>query len=265
MLRRPLASPGALRASRSPLQARRAGDVVSRKSYATAPSPAGAPLPIPPPPPPRPRKSIPRRILTPIFAATLLFYGASVPLGFLSLRYRDFLVETVPFGEQLGDLLDKYELSGSGGVKVDEAGKPIVGAGGKPGGKETELTRYAESRARAEGWGLKKGEKPDPTKVRAEKEKKQAELSSKAAEALEAAKAKAGAKAQEGKALAEKAAAKVVEVATIAKEAVIAAPEPIEPVAPKSTVPAEYQRPRQLDATPIPQEQAHNEIYNGPP
>ncbi|KAL8286452.1 hypothetical protein RQP46_004469 [Phenoliferia psychrophenolica] len=259
-----VSSPVVLRpalAGRSSLATKRAGELVSRRSYATAPSPSGSALPTPPPP--RPRKSITRRVLTPIVLATVLFYGASVPLGFLSLRYRDFLVETVPLGEQLGDLLDKYELSGSGGVKVDEQGKPIpVVAGGKPGGKETELTRYAESRAKAEGWGLKKGDKPDPSKARAE-------LQSKAAEALASAKAKASAKAQDGQAAVEQAVAKVVQAASAAKEAVISAPTPIaaapEPAPAASTVPAEFQRPRQLDATPLPPKRAKNEIYNGPP
>lgn len=142
---------------------------------------------------------------------------------------------------------------------------PVVA--GKPGGKETELTRYAESRARAEGWGLKKGDKPDPTKARAEFQRKAEEGPTKAADALAAAKAKASAKAQDGKALVEKASAKVVEVASAAKEAVIAAPSPVVAAVsePQSSVPAEYQRPRQLDATPLPPKRAKNEIYTGPP
>lgn len=205
--------------------------------------------------------------MTPLVALTVLFYGASVPLGFLSLRYRDFLVETVPFGEQLGDLLDKYELSGTGGVKVDEAGKPIPIVGGKPGGKETELTRYAESRAKAEGWGLKKGEKPDPAKVAAEFQKKSDEVSARVAEATAAAKAKAVAKAQEGKQVAEQVQAKVVEVGSAVKEAAVSAPTQIAAaVAPAAaTVPAEYQRLRQLDATPLPPKRANNAVYTGPP
>ncbi|KAM0754543.1 hypothetical protein T439DRAFT_331564 [Meredithblackwellia eburnea MCA 4105] len=243
--------------------ARQSNSTFYKKTYATVVIP-----------PPAPKKSLTRRVLTPIVAATVLFYGVSVPLGFYSLRYRDFLVETIPLGEQIGDLLDKYEISHAGGVKLDENGKPIPP---KPSAvkKETELTRYAESRAKAEGWVVKKGEKPDPTKsriIQVEKqiEKKVDEATTKAADALAAAKAKAGAALTSAAAStsSDKAvAASSLQEGSASKEAKIAAPTPIvveqQPSGP--VIPAEFQPPRKLDATPIPPKRANNEIYSGPP
>ncbi|KAI5481551.1 mitochondrial inner membrane protein Mitofilin [Pseudohyphozyma bogoriensis] len=227
------------------------------KTYAT---PTATPTPI------KPKKSIARRVLTPIAALTILFYGVSVPLGFFSLRYRDFLVETVPLGEQLGDILDKYELS-SNAAKLDKDGKPVIAppAPGKP-VKETELTRYAETKAKAEGWSLKKGEKADPEKAREAIKKKAEETSTKAAEALAAAKAKVGAKAQEAQDAAAKVETKVVEFASDVKEKALSA-VPVAPKVeePKSTLPVYAQRPRELDATPLPPKKANNEAYTGPP
>lgn len=207
----------------------------------------------------------------------------------------------------MGDYLDKLELSGAGGMPVGTDGKRIdtgaVVAGAK-GVKETELTRYAESKAKAEGWSVKKGEKADPVKaneeIRVKAEKKANELKEVAA----AAKAKAGLKAQEARANIDAVVSKVEAKAEQAKDAVIAAVVAVEQaipsftptstptaasvvaessVAPAATLevvdvpvvvvvkePASTkliyeQRPRELDATPLPAKKANNEVYSGPP
>lgn len=247
----------------------------SSQTYATAPQaptqssvlPVGKSTIPPPPPPPKARKSIPRRVLTPLALLAVVFYGLSLPLGYASLRYRDFLVEAVPLGEQIGDLLDKYELS-SGAKKQEEKAKAAAATGTPVGRKETELTRYAESRAKAEGWGLKKGEKADPEKARLElKEKSEAALS-RAQQAAAEAKAKAGAQVEKVAVKAEKAAEKTKEAVKEAVETVkdalpVASPKVEEPA---STLPIFAQRPRELDATPIPAKKAApKETYTGPP
>lgn len=178
-------------------------------------------------------------------------------------------METVPLGEQLGDLLDNYDLKAPKPVKLDQTGKAVVI---KP-GKETELTRYAETKAKAEGWALTKGEKADPAKVHKEAEEKKALLAAKIAEATAAAKAKAGAKASEVAVIVQKAQEKVAEVAAGVKEAIRPSdPDPstttstsFTPSAPTPAVPVYAQRPRDVVATPIPAKKAPTELYTGPP
>ncbi|GAA6053825.1 hypothetical protein JCM3770_004736 [Rhodotorula araucariae] len=262
---------------------------LATRRFATAPTksnvfpaPGGA-VP-PPPPPPKARKSLTRRILSPLILLTVAFYGVSVPLGYFSLRYRDFLVETVPGGEQLGDLLDELQVSRAKGGAAPAASAP--GALRGP-GKETELTRWAESRARAEGWKVKKPEPTDPETARAEikarlaAEAKKIEVSAKGkvSDIVEAAKARASEVKQvavhaEGvvEDKARQAVAAVKELVPAAPSAPAApapdtAPAPVVKVAdePKSTLPIYAQRPRELDATPIPPKRADNEIYQGPP
>ncbi|BGP46464.1 MICOS complex subunit mic60 [Rhodotorula kratochvilovae] len=254
------------------------------------PAPGGSAPP--PPPPPKARKSLTRRILSPLILLTVAFYGVSVPLGYFSLRYRDFLVETVPGGEQLGDLLDELQVSRAKGG----ASQPAASAPGAPKGpgKETELTRWAESRARAEGWKVKKPEPTDPETARAEiKERLAAEAKKveavakgKVADIVEAAKARAGEVKQvavhaegvvEDKAKQAVAAAKdlassaAASASSAAASASAAVPTPAAPAVPKvadepaSTLPVYAQRPRELDATPIPPKRAQNEVYQGPP
>lgn len=200
-----------------------------------------------------------------------------MPLGLYSPRYRDFLVETVPLGEQLGDLLDKYELSGSGGMGIGKDGERVdSGKVAKAPTKIAELTRYAESKARAEGWALKKGEKADPEKAREELRKRAEETHNKAAEAIAAAKAKASAKASEAVTTVEAVIAPVEEKLASASDAVVGAvlavqdavtPDTTPPAAvtPASTKLIYEQRPRELDATPIPAKKADNALYTGPP
>ena len=108
-------------------------------------------------------KSYTRRIFTTLLVSTALLYTVSVPLGFYSLRYRDFLVESIPGGEQIGDIIDSYELGA--GRTPGPQGTAATGTG--KGSKETELTRYAETQAKAGGWELK------PAKERAEGEKRE--------------------------------------------------------------------------------------------
>lgn len=252
------------------------------------PAPGGSSS-LPPPPPPKARKSITRRILSPLLLLTVAFYGVSVPLGYFSLRYRDFLVETVPGGEQLGDLLDELQVSRAKGA-------PNASAPGAPKGpgKETELTRWAESRARAEGWKVKKPEPTDPETARleikerlaAEAKKVEGVAKGKVTDIVEAAKARAS----EVKQVAVKAEGVVEDKAKqavhAAKDAARAAPAAISHAAhsaadaasaaapasaprvvdePASTLPVYAQRPRELDATPIPPKRASNEVYQGPP
>lgn len=206
----------------------------------------------------------------------------------MSLRYRDFLVETVPGGEQIGDLLDEIQVSRAKGTPTPAApGTP------KGPGKETELTRWAESRARAEGWKVKKPEPTDPETARHEikerlaKEAKKAEAATKGkvTDIVEAAKARASevkqvavkaegvvedkAKqavhaAQDLASAAPAAVSKVAHDATAPSPSSSAAPAPVVDEA-ASKLPVYAQRPRELDATPIPPKRASNEIYQGPP
>ncbi|GAA5983103.1 hypothetical protein JCM11641_004913 [Rhodosporidiobolus odoratus] len=249
----------------------RSAQLASRRAYATAPTNSSV---LPNIPPPKPRKSLTRRIVSPLILLTIAFYGASVPLGYFSLRYRDFLVETVPGGEQLGELLDELQIQRAS-VKLPEGVQPAPA--GK--GKETELTRYAESRARAEGWKIKKGEPTNPEQARLEiKEKLEKEAKAvvsatkdKVSDIVEAAKARAS----DVKTVAVKAEGvveeKAKEVTAAVKEAVPeipAVPTSVvesKPVEPASTLPVYAQRPRQLDATPIPPKRAAKEVYQGPP
>ncbi|GAA6031789.1 hypothetical protein JCM8097_001991 [Rhodosporidiobolus ruineniae] len=254
-------------------QASTSARLTARRSYATAPTTSSV-LPNTPPPPPR--KSITRRILSPLILLTVAFYGASIPLGYFSLRYRDFLVETVPGGEQIGELLDELQYK-----RASEGGAAPLGAAAGP-GKETELTRIAERRARAEGWKVKKPEPTDPEKARAEIKEKLAKeakeladgAKDKVKEAVEAAKARA----KDVKQVAVKAegvvADKAKEVTAAVKEAIPAVSSPAAtpapaavaaPAEPASTLPVYAQRPRELDATPIPQQKAPKEVYQGPP
>lgn len=139
--------------------------------------------------------------------------------------------------------------------------------------KIAELTRYAESKARAEGWALKKGEKADPEKAREELRKKAEETHNKAAEAIAAAKAKASATEHT---VVEAVVAKIEDNGASASSAVVGAvlavqdavtPDTTPPAAttPASTKLIYEQRPRELDATPIPAKRADNALYTGPP
>ncbi|GAA5929698.1 Mic60p [Sporobolomyces koalae] len=285
----------------SPLSlAARTAQRVPRQGFATAPTKSNV-LPNPnlasalPPPPPRPRKSITRRILSPVLLLTLAFYGVSVPLGYFSLRYRDFLVETVPGGAQIGDLLDDIEIKNAVGAV------PPPAAGAKPlsKGKETELTRYAETKAKAEGWSLqKKRAEADPAKAAEDVKNRFAGEAKKAADdakvkiqsTVEAAKARASNfkdatqkaaavvedKVSDLTAAAKGAANEAVTPAQQASQAVAPSPAPPaeprlvdQPAAsvsePQSTLPVYAQKPRQLDATPIPPKRADNAVYQGPP
>ncbi|KAM0788483.1 hypothetical protein ACM66B_001616 [Microbotryomycetes sp. NB124-2] len=264
----------------------------ARRTYATAPTksnvfPAGGPSAVPPPPPSpgaaQPKRSLTRRMLSPLLMATIIFYGVSVPLGYASLRYRDFLVEAVPLGEHIGDLLDKFELSM--GAKRQEEHQKLPGSAAAGRARETELTRYAESRARAEGWQVKKPEKVDPAKAREEAQRKQEVAVSNIHQVAAEAKARAATEArkvedkveqklakaeQKTEQVVQKAADKVKDTAKAVKEHV---PSPkdvlkVEKVAdePKSTLPVYAQRPRDVNAEPVPPKKAPPKApYSGPP
>ncbi|GAA5881451.1 hypothetical protein JCM16303_005657 [Sporobolomyces ruberrimus] len=284
----------------------RTQQVVPRKGFATAPTKSNVlPNPgysssLPPPPPPKPRKSITRRVLSPLLLLTLAFYGVSVPLGYFSLRYRDFLVETVPGGDLIGDLLDDIEIKSAVGSlpAPDASAKPLSK------GKETELTRYAETKAKSEGWTLqRKAGQADPAKAAEDVKTRFAQEANSAKEvakdkiqaAVEAAKARAsdlkhagqkaaavvedkvssvGATAQNAKDEAV-ATAKKASSPSVAPSTSTVAPTKTDsrivdaPAAstsePSSNLPVYAQKPRQLDATPIPPKRANNEIYEGPP
>ncbi|GAA6000325.1 hypothetical protein JCM10207_007963 [Rhodosporidiobolus poonsookiae] len=251
--------------------ATRVSQLTARRAYATAPTNSSV-LPHP-----KPRKSLTRRIVSPILLLTLAFYGASLPLGYFSLRYRDFLVETVPGGEYLGDLLDEFQVKQATAKGPDGAAPAAPAVGGR--NKETELTRYAESRAKAEGWKVKKPEPTDPEKARLEiKEKLAAEAKKVEAAAketvtdvVEAAKARAAQVKQAVTSAEAKVESQAKETVAAVKEAVPSIPAPVAatvatPAAePVETLPVYAQRPRQLDATPIPPKKANNEVYQGPP
>ncbi|BGP54421.1 MICOS complex subunit mic60 [Rhodotorula sphaerocarpa] len=289
--------------------------VLARRTFATAPTKSNV-FPAPggarptgsssPPPPPKQRRSLTRRVLSPLLLLTLAFYGVSVPLGYFSLRYRDFLVETVPGGEQIGDLLDELQIK-QAAVRPDD-GSPAQAPKGSllPKGKETELTRYAESRAQAEGWKVKKPELSDPDQARSEIRKRveaEAEKAkAKAAEVAAAAKARAGqakhvvedtAAAVEDKV--KQAGAAVIETVANAPhaadrtanktEAVISdaadkaqhkvaevVPQTETPAIqvadePRSTLPIYAQRPRDVNADPVPPKAVgpKGQPYDGPP
>lgn len=260
---------------------------------------------IPPPPPPKSKRSFTRRALTPIALLAVLFYGVSVPLGYASLRYRDFLVEAVPFGEQIGDLLDKYELD-SGAKKQAEAtlsGSPKTTSPRK----ETELTRYAESRAKAEGWGLRKPAAAGTEageKTRDEIQRKQEAAAARIKAVAEEAKVKAGQQTDKAahavsnaetkvKGAVERTEHKVKDAVSSAKDAVSGAVDkvkqsvPASPqaavhdvkeavhnaiptapavVEPKENLPVFAQRPRDVTADPVPPRKGPpKEPYKGPP
>ncbi|GAA5865295.1 hypothetical protein JCM3774_004929 [Rhodotorula dairenensis] len=301
--------------SRSILGTEQLAQVAARRSYATAPTKSNVfPVPsgpgaaragsLPPPPPPKPRKSLTRRILSPLLLLTLAFYGVSVPLGYFSLRYRDFLVEAVPGGEQIGDLLDEIQVQRA--VARPEGQSPASGPVSVAKGKETELTRYAESRAQAEGWKVKKPEPTDPEQARAEIQQRLAanaeRAKAKAADIVSAAKARAG---EARQVVHDKAVAvedKVKQAGTAVVETVANAPHAankavhkaeaaladtaheveskvadathqveskVASVAdePRSTLPIYAQRPRDVDANPVPPKQpsVKKEPYTGPP
>ncbi|GAA5961791.1 hypothetical protein JCM3765_004074 [Sporobolomyces pararoseus] len=291
--------------------ATRTNQLVSKKGFATAPTKSNV-LPNPnlksgiPPPPPKPRKSLTRRILSPVLLLTLAFYGVSVPLGYFSVRYRDFLAETVPGGPQISDLLDDIEIkSAIGSLPAPGPDSPAKLSKGK----ETELTRYAETKAKSEGWSLqRKGTQADPAKAAEDVKTRFANEAHNAKEvakdriqaAVEAAKLKAGEMKQAGEKAAGVVENKVHDLTATAKdvkkEAVspakkvsdsVSAPHsstsgsnatsPTKPGArlvdapaagssePATTLPVYAQRPRELDATPIPPKRANNEVYQGPP
>ncbi|SCZ94051.1 BZ3500_MvSof-1268-A1-R1_Chr6-1g08388 [Microbotryum saponariae] len=285
-----------------------------KRTYATStttttPSKSNV-LPIPPnstsvPPLSTPivaRRSLTRKVLTPLALLAITFYGVSIPLGYTSLRYRDFLVESVPGGELIGDALDKYELDRhhasltDGSAKVDQAlSKPTASgplttksttstsstaattptAAGSVAKKETELTRYAESKAKAEGWQLKKGDKADPIKAREEIKAKADQVAQSVSDATRKAKDRAVEKAKEAQGLAQQVetelGAKVEQVKVKVGEVLDKASSAVQKIVPKveepeSTLPVFAQRPRQLDATPIPPKKAPvGTPYDGPP
>ncbi|SCV67894.1 BQ2448_5505 [Microbotryum intermedium] len=280
-------------------------------SYATTPSKSNV-LPIPPTSASVPssfpaasapvaRRSLTRRVLTPLALLVITFYGVSVPLGYSSLRYRDFLVESVPGGELIADALDKYELDRHHASSADVGGKVaqalskgtsrLVGSSGSSSTtapspspapaappatrKETELTRYAESKAKAEGWQLKKGDKADPIKAREEIKAKAGQATQSVSNAAQKAKDHAVEKAKEAQGVAQKVETKVVDKVEQVKakvgDVVDKASMAVKSVVPKveqseSTLPVFAQPPRQLDATPIPPKKAPaGTPYTGPP
>ncbi|BGP06559.1 MICOS complex subunit mic60 [Rhodotorula toruloides] len=273
---------GAARLPRNSALTAQASRLTARRGYATAPSNSNVfpnPGPAGPSPSSKPRKSLTRRVLSPLILLTVAFYGISVPLGYVSLRYRDFLVETVPGGEQIGELLDELQIQRAA-VKPGEGRSIATGNQSK----ETELTRYAESKAKAEGWNLKKAEPSDPAKAREEIKQKFASTAKhiedkskeKVADLVEAAKARAS----EAKQVVVKAEGvvedKAKEIVTAAKDLVPAAasspaaaptvaPAVKTPQEPASTLPIYAQRPRDVDATPVPPKRANKEVYQGPP
>lgn len=253
------------------------------QGFATAPSNSNVfpnPGPAGPTSTPKARKSLTRRVLSPLILLTVAFYGISVPLGYVSLRYRDFLVEAVPGGEQIGELLDELQIQRAA-VKPGEGRSIATGNQSK----ETELTRYAESKAKAEGWNLKKAEPSDPAKAREEIKQKFASTAKnveekskdKVTDIVEAAKARAS----EAKQVVVKAEGvvedKAKEIVAAAKDFVPAASSPASPTSspavpaakapeePASTLPIYAQRPRDVDATPVPPKPANKEVYQGPP
>ncbi|GEM06918.1 mitochondrial inner membrane protein Mitofilin [Rhodotorula toruloides] len=250
------------------------------RGFATAPSNSNVfpnPGPAGPTPSSKPRRSLTRRVLSPLILLTVAFYGLSVPLGYVSLRYRDFLVEAVPGGEQIGELLDELQIQRAA-VKPGEGRSIATGNQSK----ETELTRYAESKAKAEGWNLKKADPSDPAKAREEIKQKIASAAKtveekskdKVADLVEAAKARAS----EAKQVAVKAESvvedKAKEIVSAAKDLAPAASSPATstavpaaktPVEPASALPIYAQRPRDVDATPVPPKRANKEVYQGPP
>lgn len=229
-----------------------------------------------------------RRVFTAVLASTLVFYGASVPVALYSLRYRDFFVEYVPGGEAIGDLIDNYEL-GAG------SRAPGTATDGSKAGQETELTRYAETRAKASGWVLKPASEGKPAqegsitevaKARAEDAAREAKLKAgravvalKKEEQITANKVVANVEAvvEETQAAAVQVKEKVREVASNVVESVAAVAEPVIAVVEEVITPApsptviptapvvQSSRPRELDATPLPPKKSNNEIYNGPP
>ncbi|GAA6064135.1 hypothetical protein JCM10212_005136 [Sporobolomyces blumeae] len=254
-------------------------NVLPNPNLATPVSPAAAAT--------KPRKSLTRRIVSPLVILALAFYGVSVPLGYFSLRYRDFLVETVPGGNEIGEFLDELELKNAGAMPApDAAAKPLSK------GKETELTRYAETKAKAEGWSLqKKAGQADPAQAAEEVKTKFAAEAAKAKDAaqglakdakskvqdvVEAAKARASEAKQAGTKAVEVVEAKANNVGAAAKDVkddVVAAAKSeskavehaVRDSEPRSTLPVYAQRPRELDATPIPPKRAAKEKYEGPP
>ncbi|KAK4058486.1 MICOS complex subunit mic60 [Microbotryomycetes sp. JL221] len=274
---------------------------VARRTYATVPSKSNV-LPINNGTVPvggtsngplKPKRSLTRRLLSPLLMATVIFYGVSVPLGYASLRYRDFLVEAVPLGEQIGDLLDKFEQSIGAKQQQEEHAKVVAAAQSstaapRSAGRETELTRYAESRAKAEGWQVKKPEPADPVKAREEAQRKKDEAVSNIHQAALDAKTRAGTEAKkvqskvedkvsrvESKAqdVAHKVADKAKDAAQQVKEAVPSSPKEVlklEKVGgdneSKSTLPVYAQRPRDITADPVPPKRAPPQTpYQGPP
>lgn len=212
----------------------------------------------------------------------------------------------------IGDLLDDVEIKRAIGSlpAPDSSAKPLSK------GKETELTRYAETKAKAEGWSLqKKASQADPAKAAEDVKTRFANEAHNVKEvakdkiqaAVEAAKARAGEVKQAGQKAAAVVEDKVNNLGSAAKdvkneavtsaknvknEAVAsakkasdavsdAASKPAVPVhqtetrmvdapaaslpEPKSNLPVYAQRPRELDATPIPPKRANNEVYQGPP
>lgn len=224
---------------------------------------------------------------------TLAFYGVSVPLGYFSVRYRDFLAETVPGGAQISDLLDDIEIKSAVGSlpAPDASAKPLSK------GKETELTRYAETKAKSEGWTLqKRASQADPAKAAEDVKTRFAKEANSAKEvakdkiqaAVEAAKVRAGELKQAGQKAAGVVEDKVSDLTSAAKDvkndvakksadsvATTTAPTKTEtrlvdaPAAgssePATDLPVYAQKPRQLDATPIPPKRANKEVYQGPP
>ncbi|SGZ34598.1 BQ5605_C077g12950 [Microbotryum silenes-dioicae] len=225
-------------------------------------------LPIPPtsnPVPPRivGRHSLTRKVLSPLALLALTFYGVSIPLGYTSLRYRDFLVESVPGGELIGDALDKYELDrhhvsfNDLNDKVDQALSKSTNVSGTPlTTKSTTPTAPAPTPANVpsgRGWQLKKGDKADPIKAREEIKAKAEQVAQSVSEATQKAKERAnevGGKVEQVK-------VKVGQVVDKASSAVKSIVPKVEE--PESTLPVFAQRPRQLDATPIPPKKAPSE------
>lgn len=227
-----------------------------------------------------------------------------MPLGFYSLRYRDFLVETIPGGERLGDYIDEYELH-QGGTTTGKAGNESKRVEGS---STTELTRYAETKAKASGWELKpaavtekvvvspKEEKKDSVsavakhraetaarktkgeavKLAAQAKTMEDSIVTKAERVQEIVEKRVESVVEETKTLVDEATTMIAEAASSIPSAVAAAvvaveeyinptPEPPTPEPTPAVTVASSNRPRELDATPIPKKRANNETYTGPP
>lgn len=262
----------------------------AKRSYAATPNqpavklapapqaPIGKPvnsLPLPSLPTPKKRK---RRGLRFLVGSVLLlsgFYGGSVVGSQYSERYRDFFLTEVPMAEPLLTLYEDKQMDKELIRKLSERAKLASGKNEEVlkqraermaqfTKKQAEQAKVAAEKAAAEAKekasSLAEHAKQAAASAKQEVKSAGQTLERKAGEAVEAVKEGGREAVEKGKEVV----GKGEELAHDAKEDVKEALPSKHDLQPKETLPVDYQRPRQLDASPQPPKEGNKELYEAP-